>query len=113
MRSVQHTETLHAPYKSRHDLMQTRETSGMSTDIGNGSDDSEVFLVRLWTGEVAGSDEAEAEGASMERDGVRVQGKVTHLMSGEASRFGDLPTLVNLLLRMMPPTRDDEVAGSE
>ncbi|MDQ3703953.1 MAG: hypothetical protein M3437_01810 [Chloroflexota bacterium] len=76
-------------------------------------DNSQVFMVRLWTGAVAGSGEAEAEGASMESDGMRVQGKVTHLMIGEARRFGDLPTLVNLLLRMMPPARNDEVESRE
>ncbi|MDQ3703951.1 MAG: hypothetical protein M3437_01800 [Chloroflexota bacterium] len=73
-------------------------------------DNSQVFLVRLWPGEVAGSGEAaaaaEAEGASMESDGMGIRGKVTHLLSGKASSFSDGDTLVSLLVDMLPKGHD-------
>ncbi len=61
-------------------------------------DDSQVFLVRLWAGEGANLDEA----ASVESIRIRVQGKVTHLLSGKGSNFKDWPDLVDLLIGMMP-----------
>ena len=76
----------------------------MSTDIGNRSDDSEVFLVRLWTGGLLPHHEA----AGTEDREDRVQGKVTHLLSGKASSFSDGDTLVNLLVDMMLTTGGDE-----
>jgi hypothetical protein len=72
-------------------------------------DNSQVFLVRLWTGEVANLDEV----TSVASDGTRVQGKVTHLLSGKGSSFGDAATLVSLLLGMLSttpnnPNREEE-----
>ncbi|HEX8600591.1 MAG TPA: hypothetical protein VF952_19010 [Chloroflexia bacterium] len=84
----------------------------MSTDMGKRSDDSEVFLVRLWAGGPLPHQEPGGIEDSEDSED-RVQGKVTHLLSGEASKFDDLSTLVNLLLRRLPPTRNDEVASSE
>ena len=79
----------------------------MSTDMGNRSDDSEVFLVRLWAG---GSLPHQESGGTEEREGRedRVQGKVTHLLSGKASSFSDGDTLVSLLVDMLPATRIDD-----
>jgi hypothetical protein len=71
----------------------------MSIETGSCEpDDSQVFLVRLWAGEVANLD----EGESMESIRIRVQGKVTHLLSGKGSNFKDWPNLVDLLIGMMP-----------
>lgn len=54
--------------------------------------------MRLWVGAVADSDETEA--ASMESVGIGVQGKVTHLRSGEASSCSEWLDLVSLLVEM-------------
>lgn len=76
----------------------------MNIEKGNREpDDSQVFLVRLWSGEVANLDEAE----SMESSGIKVQGKVTHLLSGKGSTFSDGDSLVSLLTGMLPATRND------
>jgi hypothetical protein len=81
-------------------------------NIENGShepDDSQVFLVRLWAGEGADLDEAE----SMESNGTRVQGKVTHLLSGKGSTFNDGAALMSMLLRMLSTARDGQNTGEE
>jgi hypothetical protein len=72
-------------------------------------DDSEVFLLRLWAGE--GADPEEAEG--MEDIGIRVQGKVTHLLSGKGSTFNDGATLMSMLLGMLSAVRDVQNTGEE
>ena len=78
----------------------------MSTDMGNRSDDSEVFLVRLWA---CGPSPHQGSGGTEDREGKedRVQGKVTHLLSGKASSFSDGDTLVSLLVDMLPATHND------
>jgi hypothetical protein len=82
----------------------------MSTESGSREpDDSQVFLVRLWTGEGADLDEAE----STKRSGIRVQGKVTHLLSGKGTLFNDGATLVSLLIGMLPSTRNDHNSEEE
>jgi hypothetical protein len=87
----------------------------MSTDMGNRSDDSEVFLVRLWAGgplphqESGGTEDTEGR----EHTEGRVQGKVTHLLSGKASSFSDGDTLVSLLVDMLPVTHDDRDTQEE
>lgn len=83
-------------------------------NIENGSrepDNSQVFLVRLWTGEVANVDEAET--GSVESNGTRVQGKVTHLLSGKGSSFSDGETLMSLLIGMLPAGRSDHNSDEE
>lgn len=72
-------------------------------------DNSQVFLVRLWTGEVANLDAA----ASMKSNEIRVQGKVTHLLSGKGSSFSDGATLMRLLIGMLPATRNDHDSQEE
>ena len=87
----------------------------MSTDKGNRSDDSEVFLVRLWAGgplphqESGGTEDREVREGREDR----VQGKVTHLLSGKASSFSDGDTLVSLLVDMLPPTHNDRDTQEE
>jgi cell division protein ZapA (FtsZ GTPase activity inhibitor) len=82
----------------------------MSTETGSHEpDDSEVFLVRLWSGEVANQEEAE----SMESIGIRVQGKVTHLLSGKGSIFSDSATLMSMLLGMLSTARDGQNTEEE
>ena len=81
----------------------------MSTDMGKRSDDSEVFLVRLWTG---GPLPRQESGGAEERED-RVQGKVTHLLSGKASSFSDGDTLVSLLVDMLPPAHNEHDAQEE
>jgi hypothetical protein len=51
-------------------------------------DDSHLFLVRVWAG------------ARAEESGWR--GKVQHVVSGEAHTFDGWPTLIGLLLEMLP-----------
>ncbi|HEY0072195.1 MAG TPA: hypothetical protein VGE04_19710 [Chloroflexia bacterium] len=84
----------------------------MSTDNGNRSDDSEVFLVRLWAG---GPLPHQESGGTEGREGRedRVQGKVTHLLSGKASSFSDGDTLVSLLVDMLPPAHNDHDTQEE
>ncbi len=77
----------------------------MSTVKGNGSDDSEVFLVRLWAGGSLPHQESGGTEGRHGREG-RVQGKVTHLLSGKASSFSDGDTLVSLLVDMLPKGHD-------
>jgi hypothetical protein len=70
----------------------------MNTENGSHEpDDSEVFLVRLWTGEVE----------SLEGSEIKVQGKVTHLLSGKGSTFNGGAALMSLLVDMLPATRSD------
>ncbi len=54
---------------------------------------SHLFLLRLW-----------GEGA---RDGEGWQGRLQHVVSGEAHSFNDWPTLVTLLLAMLPQAGTD------
>ncbi|HEX8220876.1 MAG TPA: hypothetical protein VF914_16925 [Chloroflexia bacterium] len=85
----------------------------MSTDTGNRSDDSEVFLVRLWAG---GALPHQQSGGTEDREDRedRVQGKVTHLLSGKASSFSDGDTLVSLLVDMLPKGHDaDNLEGEK
>ena len=88
----------------------------MSTNMGNRSDDSEVFLVRLWAG---GPLPHQESGATEDREGRegredRVHGKVTHLLSGKASSFSDGDTLVSLLVDMLPKGHDaDNLEGEK
>ena len=49
--------------------------------------DSQLFLIRVWSGE--GSDGE-----------VEWQGKLQHVVSGEAHTFHNWPTLIDLLLQM-------------
>ena len=81
----------------------------MSKDMGNRSDDSEVFLVRLWAG---GSLPHQESGGTEDRED-RVRGKVTHLLSGKASSFSDGDTLVSLLVDMLPATHNDHDTQEE
>jgi hypothetical protein len=82
----------------------------MNTEKGSREpDDSEVFLVRLWAGE--GANQEEAEG--MECIGIKVQGKVTHLLSGKGSIFSDGATLMSSLIGMLPATRKDHNTEEE
>lgn len=50
---------------------------------------STLFLVRLWVDEAAEED-------------VALQGRVVHVLSGQAHDFHDWQTLTRLLLEMMP-----------
>jgi hypothetical protein len=65
------------------------------------SDNSQVFLVRLWTGPAATPNEAATEARSIEGDGTWILGKVTHLPSGKGSSFMDWPDLLALLMETM------------
>ena len=91
----------------------------MSTDMGNRSDDSEVFLVRLWTGgplphQQSGGTEGRDDREDGDNKEDRVQGKVTHLLSGKASSFSDGDTLVSLLVDMLPKGHDaDNLEGEK
>ncbi|HEX8218841.1 MAG TPA: hypothetical protein VF914_06470 [Chloroflexia bacterium] len=62
---------------------------------GEEVDTSQFFLVRLWP--------ANSDGDSRSGDGEesQVQGKVQHVLSGEAGSFNDWPTLMRLLKSMM------------
>lgn len=57
-------------------------------------DTSQLFLVRLWIDNTDG-------GGSMEGDANQVQGKVQHVLSGEAASFNDWHALMQLLTGMM------------
>lgn len=81
----------------------------MSTDMGNRSDDSEVFLVRLW----AGGPLPHQESGGTEGREDRVHGKVTHLLSGKVSSFSDGDTLVSLLVDMLPATHNEHDTQAE
>jgi len=59
---------------------------------------SHLFLVRLW------SDPAGVESPAW-------QGKVQHLVSGEAHAFADWPTLVALLQTMLPTAGAPDPTG--
>lgn len=72
-------------------------------------DDSQAFLVRLWPVEV----ESEDERGNMESRGIKVQGKVTHLLSGRGSNFNDEATLMSLLIGMLPTTSNDHNSEEE
>jgi hypothetical protein len=83
--------------------------------MGNRSDDSEVFLVRLWAG---GPSPHQESGGTEDREDTkgredRVQGKVTHLLSGKACSFSDGDTLVSLLVDMLPGTHNDHDTQEE
>jgi|GEM_PF-4906625 len=81
----------------------------MNTESGSREpDNSQVFLVRLWTGEGA-----DLEAESIESSGIRVQGKVTHLLSGKGSTFNDGATLMNMLMGMLSTARDDQNTEEE
>jgi hypothetical protein len=59
---------------------------------------SHLFMVRLW---------ADARGHPGEGgDHVGWVGKIQHVTSGEAHAFGDLQTLVTILLSMLPELND-------
>ena len=74
---------------------------------GQDSDPSRLFLVRLWTGNASGVGRAGGEKEN------RGEGKVQHVLSGEAASFSDWSTLVDLLTGMMPPaTLDGGNGGS-
>jgi hypothetical protein len=75
----------------------------MNTEKGSlKPDDSQVLLVRLWAGDVANLDEVEGV-ESMKGIGIRVRGKVTHLLSGNESTFKDWSDLVDLLDALSKP----------
>lgn len=57
-----------------------------------------MFFLRLWTSPVDNSE-------------VTWEGKVQHIMSGQAASFSDWPTLVAALLAMLP--RDTEAQQGE
>jgi hypothetical protein len=59
------------------------------------ADTSQFFLVRLWPGNSG----EEGRLGSDEED--RVQGKVQHVLSGEAASFNNWPALTELLKDMM------------
>ena len=61
---------------------------------GRESATSRLFLVRLWTGNGVGSNRP---GDEVER---QVEGKVQHVLSGEAASFNDWPALMELLKGM-------------
>jgi hypothetical protein len=65
--------------------------SNMNTTQPQGQDRSQLFLVRLWA--ERGIDNEQKEW----------HGRVQHVVSGEAHSFHDWPTLVDLLLAMLPP----------
>jgi hypothetical protein len=83
------------------DRNKQKEGDGES---GQESATSQLFLVRLWKGNGVGG---ESSGDEVEQ---RVEGKVQHVLSGEAASFNDWPALMELLKGMTygatrPPAR--------
>ncbi|HEX8218843.1 MAG TPA: hypothetical protein VF914_06480 [Chloroflexia bacterium] len=61
---------------------------------GRESATSQLFLVRLWKGNENG------DGRVSDAEEHRVEGKVQHVLSGEATSFNDWPALMELLKGM-------------
>ena len=91
----------------------------MNIDTERGADNSQVFLVRLWADEPPHQHVTDVTDVTGETGGTgdgqsRVQGKVTHLLSGKASSFSDAATLMSLLFGMMLATgKDDNLEEGE
>jgi hypothetical protein len=64
----------------------------------NSNKRSSVFLVRLWTDE--GGEERASGAAVAPLD--RWQGRIQHVITGEAHSFGDWTTLIEIFNRMLP-----------
>jgi hypothetical protein len=65
----------------------------------NGHHRSQLFLVRLWVGDVG--DDSKAEWS----------GRVQHVLSGQAHSFHDWLGLIDLLLAMLPPLEAGQQTG--
>jgi hypothetical protein len=63
---------------------------------------SYLFLVRFWKGQAQ-----EMQGTQEDQSGDGWQGRVQHVVSGEARTFHDWPTLIRMLLEMAGGEGDD------
>ena len=70
-------------------------------DLDRDLERSQLFLVRLWAEKGVDNEEKEWHG------------RVQHIVSGEAHTFHDWPTLVDLLLTMLPSAGREHPEGSE
>lgn len=87
----------------------------MNTTQHQDLDRSQLFLVRLWTeqGREESGDSSNSNVSSSPNAEIEWHGRVRHIVSGEAYSFHDWPTLVDLLLAMLSPARDEYPEGSE
>ena len=70
-------------------MPQNSDVEPTNTQAQHNNSPSHLFLVRLW--------------AESNNDGEAVWcGKVQHVTKGKANRFRDWPTLIDLLMAMLP-----------